>query len=60
MCMSKSKQFLAYSYIANPAIILVHDLKNQRKKPKILTCSDIKATEYIALLFRKEEVSKLK
>ena len=59
MTISDNKRFLAYSQEADPAVITVVDL-NKKKKPKMLTCTDIKSKEYISLLFRKEEEKKMK
>lgn len=60
MTISDNKRFLAYSLESEPAIIIVVDLVNKKKKPKTLTCSDIKSSKYISLLFRKEEEKKMK
>lgn len=55
MTISDNNRFLAYALESTPAIIIVVDLHNKKKKPKTLTCSDIKSTKYISLLFRKED-----
>ncbi len=47
--LSGNNNFLAYAFKSSPAIIIVVDLSNKKKKPKILTTSDIKSDEYIAL-----------
>ena len=60
MTICDNKRFLAYALEADPAIIIVCDLKHKKKKTKILTCSEIKSNKYVSLIFRKEEEKKMK
>ena len=60
MTISESRRYLAYALESSPAVIIVVDLVNKKKKPKTLTSRDIKSDTYISLLFRKEEEKKMK
>ena len=46
---SSRQNFMAYSFISNPAIIVVVDLLHKKKKKKILVTKDIRADRYICL-----------